>query len=173
MLSLQELLSYMIALQIIAIVLAVVGIIGSIIPGLPGPPVSWVGMICAYFCKGTDSGGDPMSMTCLIIWLVITIVVTVLDYIVPAYLTKITGGHKAASWGSIIGLFVGLFIPIPFAMLIVSFLGAFVGELLFAKADTWASFKAACGTFLGFLAGTFMKLVVSVWMAVLVVIFAF
>lgn len=90
----------MLTLKIIAVVLAIAGIVGSIVPALPGPPLSWVAMLCVYFCEGADSSGEPMTLACLLIWLVITVIITVLDYIVPSYMTKATGGHKAASRGA-------------------------------------------------------------------------
>jgi len=160
----------MLALQIIAIVLAIAGIIGSIVPALPGPPLGWLAMLCAFFCHGSNSDGDPMTLTCLLVWLGVTIVITVLDYIVPAYMTKATGGHKAASRGATIGLILGIFFT-PIGMILGSLIGAFIGEFLFAKSGAWTSFKATIGTFLGFITGTLMKLVVSAAMAWYVVVY--
>ena len=161
----------MLFLQILAIILALFGIVGSIVPALPGPPVGWFGMLCAYFCRGLDSDGEPMSLTCLFVWLGVTVIVTVLDYVVPAYMTKATGGHKAASWGATIGLFLGMFIT-PIGMILGSLLGAFLGELIFVdSSDTISSLKASLGAFLGFITGTFMKLVVSIAMTWLVVVY--
>ncbi|MBO5545687.1 MAG: DUF456 domain-containing protein, partial [Bacteroidales bacterium] len=88
---------------IVAVILGVVGIAGSILPGLPGPPLSWIGVLLIYFF-----GGDPMSQTLLFVLLAVTIVVTVVDYLVPAWFTKVTGGSKYAAWGAILGLLAGL-----------------------------------------------------------------
>ena len=33
---------------VLAIVLGIVGIIGSVAPALPGPPISWVGLLVLY-----------------------------------------------------------------------------------------------------------------------------
>ena len=93
-------------LAILAVVAGVVGIVGSVIPGLPGPPLSWLGMLLAYFAKGTNGSGDPMTTRLLIIWLAVTVIVTVLDYIIPAYFTRLTGGSKVAARGAIAGLFI-------------------------------------------------------------------
>lgn len=155
----------MLILKIIAVVLAIAGIVGSILPALPGPPLGWVGMLCVFLSKaGADASGEPMTLTCLLVWLVITVVVTMLDYIVPAYMTKATGGHKAASRGAEIGLIIGIFFT-PVGMLLGSLLGAFIGEFVFADSGVWTSFKATIGTFLGFIAGTVMKVAVSAAMA--------
>lgn len=147
-------------LQVFAVLAAIIGIIGSIVPGLPGPPVSWVGLLLAYFAGGTGGDGEPMTTTFLFVWLGIVTLVTVLDYVVPAWFTKMTGGHKAASWGAILGLFAGMFIP-PVGMIMGSLAGAFLGELLVEDRGVWDSFKASIGAFLGFICGTGMKLICS------------
>ena len=158
---------------ILAIVLGIVGIVGSIAPGLPGPPVSWVGMLVLYIWGGgANSAGEPLSTTFLLLWLGIVIVVSVLDYFVPAYFTKLTGGSKAGSWGAIVGLFIGLIVP-PIGMIVGSLLGAFAGELLFAGKDAGTSLKSAFGAFLGFMFGTGLKLICSAVMLFYLVIYAF
>lgn len=37
-----------IALAIFAIILGVLGIVGSIVPALPGPPLSWFGLLLMF-----------------------------------------------------------------------------------------------------------------------------
>lgn len=146
----------MTALIVIAILAGIVGLIGSIIPGLPGPPASWIGMLLMYIAKGADA----LSMTVLIVWLAVTVIVSVLDYVIPAYFTKLTGGSKYASAGAIVGLFAGLFIP-PVGMIVGSLIGAFLAELIIADKGAWGSLKASFGAFLGFLCGTGLKLISS------------
>ena len=158
---------------VVAIILGLVGIVGSIAPGLPGPPLSWVGLLLLYLWGGgTDGGGEPMSLTFLLLWLGVTVLITVIDYIVPAYFTKLTGGSKAGGWGAIIGLFAGLVYP-PVGMILGSLLGAFVAELVFAKKDTATSIKSALGAFLGFLFGTGAKLAAAGVLLFYIVVFAF
>ena len=82
-------------IAILAIILGIVGIIGSVAPGLPGPPLSWLGMMLLYFWGGgADKAGTPMGTRLLLIWLAVTIAVTVLDYIVPAYFTKASSRRR-------------------------------------------------------------------------------
>ena len=85
------------AIIILAILAGVIGLAGSILPGLPGTPVSWVGMLLLYIWgTGTNGAGDPMSLTTLIVWGVVVVIVSVIDYVVPMYFTKLTGGSKYA-----------------------------------------------------------------------------
>lgn len=159
-------------LCILALIAALIGIIGSIVPGLPGPPVSWVAFLLVYLDKCPGKGGDPMSLTFLLVWLAIVVVVTILDYVVPSMLTRATGGSKAASVGAIVGLFAGLFIP-PVGMIFGSILGAFLGDFIFQDHGIWTSFKASLGAFLGFICSTGMKLIVSGIMAYYTVAYVF
>ena len=158
---------------IAAIILGVLGIIGSVAPALPGPPLGWVGLLCLYIWgSGTNGAGEPMSTTFLLVWLGIVIVVSVLDYIVPAWFTKLTGGSKYGSWGAMIGLFVGLILP-PLGMILGSLTGALVGELVFAQMPPEKSVKSALGAFLGFMFGTGIKLICSAVMLFYIIIYAF
>lgn len=158
---------------ICAIVAGIIGIVGSILPGLPGAPFSWVGMLLLYIWgNGANAAGEPMSLTTLIVWGVVVVVVSVVDYIVPMYLTKATGGSKYAERGAIIGLIAGIILT-PVGMILGSFLGAFLGEMLYAKKDTESSLKAALGSFFGFILGTGIKTIVAVLMMWQIIVYAF
>lgn len=162
----------MTVLIVFAILLAVAGIIGSIVPGIPGPPLSWIGMLLVYFADKSEGATDPMSTTVLLVWLGITVIVSVLDYLIPSGMTRLAGGHKAASTGAIIGLFAGMFFT-PIGVVAGALIGAFLGELMVNDKGVWAAFKAGAGAFLGFILGTGLKLVCSGVMAWLIVKYAF
>lgn len=142
-------------LLILGLLLCFGGIIGSVLPVLPGPPISWVGLLVLFLTSAV-----PMNYWFLGITLVISIVIVILDYIIPAVGTKRFGGSRAGAIGTTVGLIVGLLAPIPFGVLIGPFVGAFIGEVAFNQTETDQALKAAFGSFLGFLASTFMKLVV-------------
>ncbi len=162
----------MVVLIVFAILLAIVGIIGSIVPGLPGPPLSWIGMLLVYLANKAGAVEDPMSTTILLVWLGITVIVSILDYIIPSGMTRMAGGHKAASTGALIGLFAGMFFT-PVGVVMGALLGAFIGELMVNDKGVWAAFKAGAGAFLGFILGTGLKLVCSGVMAWLIIKYAF
>jgi hypothetical protein len=152
-------------LIVLAIILAVIGIIGSIVPGLPGPPLSWVGLLLAFLSH--KMGGADMTLTSVLIWLGVTIIVSVLDYTVPAKFTKLAGGSKAGSQGALIGMLIGIFLT-PIGMIPCSLAGAFLAEMFQENKPAGEALKASLGTFAGFLVGTGMKLIVSVAMAYII-----
>lgn len=140
---------------ILGLLLLIVGFLGSFLPVLPGPPLSWVGLLCLYFVKGIETDYWFLGIT-----FIIMLVISVLDYIIPAQGTKRFGGSKYGIWGTNIGLIVGIFTPIPGGFIIGPFIGALVGELIYDSNDINRALKAAIGSFIGFLAGTFIKVVV-------------
>src|SRR5574344_1793985 len=109
-------------LEIFTIILGIIGIIGCVLPIIPGPPVSYVGMLLLYIW-GTNVR-DDLTARVMVVWLIITILVTVLDYIVPAYFTKLTGGSKSAARASLVGMIIGIIFFPPIGMIIGAFLGA-------------------------------------------------
>ena len=86
-----------------------------------------------------------------------------MDYIIPAMGTKKFGGSKAGMIGTTLGLIVAIIFPIfgIFGIVLWPFVGAIVGELS-NKADHKTALKAAFGSFIGFLTGTFLKFVVTI-----------
>lgn len=143
-----------IALIIIGAVLMLVGLAGCIVPIIPGPPISYIGIILLHL---TDK--YSFSEKFLVIWFLLTVAVTVLDYVVPVYGTKKFGGTKKGVWGSTIGLVLGLFFA-PIGIIVGPFLGAYIGEMM-AENNSQKALKAAFGSFIGFLTGTIMKMAVS------------
>lgn len=142
-------------LLILSFVLLIGGLIGSFLPILPGPSLSWCGLLMLYFTKGIE-----MNYWILGISLILTILITVLDFIIPAKGTKRFGGSKYGVWGTNIGLVVGIIFPIPFGFILGPFVGAFIGELVYKSTEPQRALKAATGSFIGFLASTLMKFVI-------------
>jgi uncharacterized protein len=150
---------------ILGVIFIIVGLIGCILPVIPGTPISYVGLLLLHFTRFAEFEISTLF------WLgLTTLIVLLLDYIVPVWGTKKFGGSKYGTWGSGIGLIIGLFfLPAigPFGIITVlggPFLGAFIGEKLGGK-NTNIAVKSAFGSFIGFLAGTFMKLVTSLIIA--------
>lgn len=143
---------------VLGILLSIAGIAGSVLPALPGPPLNYLAILILHFTRIHE-----FSERFLISWLIITLVVLALDYIIPVYGARLTGGTKKGIWGATIGLVIGIFFFPPFGMIIWPFIGAVIGEMMAGK-DLNLAIKAGTGTFIGFIAGTVVKLVVSVVM---------
>ena len=143
-------------INIISVIIALAGIIGCFLPVIPGPPLSWLSLLLLYFF-----GNGEMSLQFLLIWLGVTILVTILDYTVPAHFTRLSGGSKAAGRGSLVGLLAGLIFFPPWGMIVGAFLGALAAEVLINRTAIADSVKPALGSFAGFLCGTFLKLIAS------------
>ena len=149
-----------VALMIIGIILMILGFIGCFVPVLPGPPLAYVSLLLLQI--GPDK---PFSLRLMLITGAIVVVVTVLDYIIPALGTKKWGGSRYGVIGALVGVIAGLFFP-PFGLLIFPLLGAMAGEII-NGANTNKAFKSAFGTLAGLLLGTFLKFSVTVFLAYL------
>lgn len=145
-------------LSIFAIILGVFGLVGSFLPVLPGPPLSWVGLLLVYF---SATANDTVTTGALVVTLLIAVVVTVMDYVLPSVLTKLAGGHKSGSMGAFIGMIAGIIFT-PIGMVLGSFLGALIAELVAEKQDLAGALQAAMGTFISFILTTGVKAIYCV-----------
>ena len=113
-------------LIVLGFLLIVIGIIGCVLPIIPGPPLSYCGMLLlslAYNWK-------LFNLSFLVVMGIITVFVTALDYIIPLITAKKFGASKYSIWSSIIGMIIGIIFFPPFGLLIGAFCGAVLGELL-------------------------------------------
>ena len=131
----------------------IIGIVGSFMPVLPGLSISWIGLLLLYLTKTVANNYWILGIT-----LVITVLISVLDYVIPAKGTKKFGGSNFGVWGTNLGMVLGFFvIPIPLGFIIGAFFGAFLGELIFEPNDNKRALKAATGSIVGFLASSFVE----------------
>ncbi len=143
-----------ILLIILAAVCVVVGAIGTIAPVLPGVPLAWLGLLILKFVPSVK---DEISWFLVVLLGIITIVVTVLDNVLPLWGTKKMGGNKKVVWGATIGLLFGFFLG-PWGIIFGPFVGAFLGGLL-SGTKFLQAFKHASGAFIGYISGLVVKLI--------------
>ena len=146
--------------------LCIVWLVGSVLPVLPWPLLGYIALI---FLQLTS--GHPFSWVFFIVWAVIIWAMTVMDYLIPARGTKKFGGTKAGIQGSNIGLLIStIILPIlgivigPFGivgLIAWPFLWSYIGEKVAGKHHAHA-LKAAIWSFIGFLTGTLIKIVVMI-----------
>ncbi|MFW5759722.1 MAG: DUF456 domain-containing protein [Cyclobacteriaceae bacterium] len=139
-------------------ILMLLGILGSFLPILPGPPLSYLGLLALQLLPQ-----PPFSTRFLLIYLGLTVLVTVIDYLVPIYGSKRLGASKYGIWGSTIGLVAGLIFFPPLGIILGPFLGAVAGELIHGKSSNEA-LRSGLGAFLGFVGGTLLKLGFCLWL---------
>ncbi len=144
-----------ILLFIVAGIFVFLGLLGCVLPILPGPPLSYIGLL---FLQLTDP--VPFSTRFMIIMLIIVIVVMALDFLIPAWGTKKYGGSRYGIIGTVIGLVVGLLFFPPFGIIIGPVIGALAGEIMYGRTHQEAT-RAAFGSFIGFVATTLIKLTAS------------
>ena len=145
---------------IICAILLLVGLVGVVMPYLPGIPVAWLGL----FIYAIGTGWERISVTTIIVFAAITVFTLLLDFIAPLLGAK---KYKASKWGIIgasIGLLLGIIIFQVWGIIVGPLLGALVGELIAGKPAEQA-FKSALGTFVGFIFGSLMKIVLILVMA--------
>lgn len=135
------------------------GIAGALIPLIPGPPLSYIGLLILHFAKeGVFSGYF------LLFWLVISIVVLTLDNLIPIEGARRMGGSKKGVYGAIIGTVVGLIFLPPLGIIFAPIAGAFIGEL-FTGTGSKSALRSALGSFAGYLITIALKFGVGMMMA--------
>ncbi len=147
------------ALVVLGVLLQLTGIVGCVLPVIPGPIISYLGLLAIHFTRFAD-----YSPGFLILFAGISIGVQVIDAIIPVWGTKKYGGTKAGIWGSTIGLIIGLFFFPPFGIIIGPFVGAVIAELVQGKSRS-QSLRAGWGALVGFMLGIGLKLIASFVMA--------
>ena len=150
---------------VLAVLCGVIGVLGSVLPVLPGTPLAYAGMVLLAL-----TSYHPYSWSFMIVWGVITLVVTIADYYLPAVMTIADyylpavmtskfGGSPYAKRGSLVGVFLGFLVFPPWGLILCPFLGAFIGELMWNRDDKQHAFRVAVGSFVAFLLGTGAKLI--------------
>jgi uncharacterized protein YqgC (DUF456 family) len=146
-----------VVLIIIGCILLLLGFIGCFAPALPGPPLAFAAVLIRYLA----SNEITYSSTALIVLGIFVVLVSILDYTIPMWFTRISGGSKYGSRGALIGMIVGIFLT-PIGMLLGMFLGALVGELIHDNSNLGKAFIVACYSFIGFLLTVGLKFIYCV-----------
>jgi uncharacterized protein YqgC (DUF456 family) len=147
-------------LLVLAILCMIIGLLGCALPVLPGPPLSFIGLLLLHFTRFAD-----FSLRFFIIMAAVTILVSVLDYLVPIWGTKRFGGTKAGMWGATIGMFAGIFFLPPIGLILGPLFGAIIGEAI-NGADSRKAIVAGLGSLAGFFLGIGLKLAASIMMTI-------
>lgn len=137
---------------IAAIVLIVIGIFGTVLPGLPGTPLVFGGLLLAAWIDDFARVG-PITLTILGVLTLFSLVIDILGAMLGA---KRVGASKQAVIGAALGTLFGMFAGI-LGLIIGPLIGAVVGELI-AKRNLQHAGKVGVATWIGILIATAVKL---------------
>ncbi|MDR3094186.1 MAG: DUF456 domain-containing protein [Bacteroidales bacterium] len=147
-------------LFVVSLLLLLVAIAGCFLPILPGPTLAYIALLVRHFFTTPEKA---YSTTFLVVTGTVMAVVFVLDYVIPGWLMRKTGGSKSGSRGALIGMFAGIIFT-PIGMLLGMLLGAFIGEWL-NNHNFERSLSMAVFSFLGFLLSTGIKFIYCIVVA--------
>ena len=142
-------------LLILGLLFCLIGIIGSFLPIIPGPVTSWLGILLLNLTSAVE-----FNLNFVLITFTVAVSVGILDYIIPILGVKKLGGSRSGQIGTTVGLIVALVILGPIGIIVGPFLGALLGEMSTNKSFQ-NSLKPAFGSFIGVIAGSVIKFLIS------------
>ncbi|WP_047980999.1 DUF456 domain-containing protein [Ornithinibacillus contaminans] len=150
---------------VLIIALFILSFVGVIYPIIPSVLLLWIGFLLYQF----GINGDELGFVFWSIMIVFTVILFVADIVANSYFVKKFGGSKWGERVAALAVIVGSFIVPPFGIIIVPFVAVLVMEML-QRRTIQEAFKAAVGSLLGFLSGTFAKVFVQIIMIILFII---
>lgn len=144
-------------MELLIWILLISGVAGAVLPMVPGPILTAVALFLALV-------SDQINGTLYWFFVVSGIIIFLIDFFMPAYLTKKSGASKRASNGALIGMILSLFTG-P-GLLLGAFIGAFIGEFSMTS-DATKSARASLYAVLGVFTGMAVKLFYTLAMLVL------
>lgn len=136
------------------------GMVGCVLPVLPGHLIILIAAVAHRLMLGAESGLRWWSFVVLVLLLAISQMFEILSGAAGA---KWFGGTRWGAAGALVGSIAGLFF-LPFGLLLGPLIGAFAGEIAFAKKQTRHAAISGVGSVVGTLAGMGFNVVVGVLM---------
>lgn len=144
--------------------MALLAVAGSIVPVIPGPPLSFAALLLLSYAKNWE----PFSTEFLFISGALALLISILDYVLPAEGARRYGASKFGIAGALLGIVAGFLIMPPVGIFIGALLGAVAGELATKKSGHEA-LRAGWGVFMGFMVGTGIRVAFTLAMLFLYV----
>jgi hypothetical protein len=149
---------------LLAAALVAVGFAGLVLPGLPGAPLVFAGLLVAAWAEHFAYVGAGT----LVVLALLAATTWAVDFAATAFGARRFGASGRAVAGAAIGSLIGLFFGLP-GLVVGPFLGAVAGELSAAR-DLRQAGRAGVGATLGLALGLAAKLALGVSM---LAVFAF
>lgn len=137
---------------LLAALLVLLGVLGSVLPGLPGVPLVFAGLVAAAWADDFQRVGW-VALTLLGL---MTLASFAIDFLATSLGAKRVGATRLAIVGALVGTLAGAFLGLP-GLILGPFLGAVAGELISHGKLEQAS-RAGVATWVGLLFGTLAKI---------------
>ena len=144
---------------VITLLIMAIGLVGTVLPVIPGILLIYAG----YLLYGFATGWQAYGLAAIVGWSVVTALVLLLDVFAGAIGARKYGATRFGTWGSLIGGVIGALAAGFPGLILGPFVGATAGELLRGRSHREA-LRSGWGTFLGFMAGSFIKIAIGVVM---------
>ncbi len=144
---------------VITLLIMAIGLVGTVLPVIPGILLIYAG----YLLYGFATGWEAYGLIAIVGWSVVTALVLLLDVFAGAIGARKYGATRFGTWGSLIGGVIGALAAGFPGLILGPFVGATAGELLRGRSHREA-LRSGWGTFLGFMAGSVIKIAIGVVM---------
>ncbi len=135
----------------LGVLLVAAGLVGVVVPGLPGTPLVFGGLLLAAWADGFRHAGTGT----ILVLAAMTAASLLIDVLAAGWGVKRAGAGRAAVVGAMLGMIVGLFFGLP-GILIGPFAGALVGEFI-AHRDPARAGRAGVAAWMGFVVALGVK----------------
>jgi uncharacterized protein YqgC (DUF456 family) len=142
-------------LWILSLILVGVGIAGVLVPGLPGTPLVFGGLLLAAWADGFQNVG----IGTIVILAAVTILAFGVDFVSASLGAKRAGASREAVIGAALGTLIGIFFGFV-GIIFGPFVGAVIGEFLSRRSLEQAG-RVGAATWIGFILGIGVKLVLA------------
>jgi len=147
-------------LWIAATLLVALGVAGVVVPGLPGIPLVFVGLVLGAWIDDFDYVGR----TTLLVIGVLALCGAGVEIVASALGAKRVGAHRRAIVGAALGAIVGLFFALP-GIVLGPFVGAVLGEFS-VRGNLARAGRVGVATWIGMLLGGAAKIAIVLSMIV-------
>lgn len=142
-------------LWVLSLILVSVGMAGILLPGLPGTPLVFGGLLLAAWADGFQEVG----VGTIILLAALTTLAFVVDFISASLGARRAGASCQAVLGAALGTLVGIFFGFV-GIVFGPFIGAVIGEFL-ARRNLEQAGRVGAAAWTGFILGSGVKLVLA------------